>query len=154
MNSIKSIYQIIALTLSFLMLITSIGFTIDMHFCRGHLQSISFFGKAKKCCEISEASRMEKCPHYKKMMEQIGKCSMNEKGNCENKTLYFQFDQNQQIQISDFSLTKRLKQFIKAYSLIFFLDNFSFENDLPSFIHYKPPLILRDIHVLIQSFLL
>ena len=88
------------------------------------------------------------------MMGQTGKCAMNEKDNCENKTIHFQCDQDQQIQKLNFDISKQFKQFITAYSVVFLLHNFSIENDLPSFAHYKPPLILRDIPVLIQSFLL
>ena len=103
---------------------------------------------------MSEAARMKKCAHYKKMMEQKGKCSMNEKENCENKTLCLQFDQDREVQNFDFDLNKQFKSFIWAYSSVFFLNDFSFENNLPFFAHYKPPLISRDIPVLFQSFLI
>ena len=153
-NSIKNTYRFVALFLALLMLVTSMVFVIDMHFCRGHLQSLSFFGKAKTCQQMSHSMRMKKCPHYKRKIERTGKCAVNEKDNCENKTLRFQFDQDQEILKLDFNVIKQFKQFIAAYLVVFFLDKFSIKNDLPSFAHYKSPLISRDIYVLFQSFLL
>ena len=136
------------------MLITSMGFTLDMHFCRGNLQSISFFGKAKSCQQMSSAALIKNCPHYKKMIAQNGHCLLNERGNCENKTVHFQFDQDQEIQQLNFSESKQFKQLLAAYSYVFLLNNYRYKRDIPTFAHYKPPLIYKDIPVLIQSFLL
>ena len=154
MNSTKRTYQIISLQLALLMLITSMGFTVDMHFCRGHLLSFSIFGKAETCQEMSELTRMKKCPHYKRMAAKNKFCALNKKDNCENKTIHFQFDQDQQIQQLNVDIKKPLKSFKTAYAQLFMASNYSFENDLPSFTHYKPPLICRDIPVLIESYLL
>ena len=154
MNLILSTYRLIALILAFLMFSTSVGFALDMHYCSGKLKSVNFFGKAKTCHEMTVEAPMKNCPHHQKMVEQIQGCSIENKDCCENKTLRFQSDQDQQVQTFDFVVNKQLQQFITAYVVIFFNNNFSIESDTPSFAHYKPPLILRDIPVLIQSFLL
>lgn len=88
------------------------------------------------------------------MMAQNGKCILNEKDNCENKTLHFQLDQDQGIQQLNLELSTEFKQFIAVYSAAFFLNSSQIQENLPSLIHYKPPLIYRDIPILVQSFLI
>lgn len=154
MNKISYTYRFIALTLAFLMLFTSVGFAVDMHYCQGKLKSVSFFGKAKTCHEMSDTASMKNCPHHQKIMEQKEGCSIDKKDCCSNKTVYFQSDQDQQVQTSDFVVSKQLQQFVIAYVAAFFTNDFSIESDAVSFVLYKPPLISRDIYVLVQSFLL
>ena len=152
MYSINKTYRIISLTLAFLMFTTSVGFAVDMHYCQGKLKSFSFTGKAKSCHDRVDAAQMTNCPHHKKMMKQSKNCSIDKKDCCDNQVQRFQSDQDQVIQTFDLT-NKQLHQFVIAYVAVFFNTNL-FETDTPSFISYKPPLVLRDIYVLIQSFLL
>ena len=154
MKSISNTYRFITLTLAFLMLTTSVGFAVDMHYCQGQLKSVSFFGRAKTCHETADAIPTKKCSHHQKMMEQKEGCSMDKKDCCQNITLHFQSDQDRQVQTSDFMISKQLQQFVIVYAAGFFTNDFSIECDAASFNHYKPPLLLRNIPVLIQSFLL
>jgi len=153
MNRISNTYRLISLTLAFLVFTTSAGFSIDMHFCQDQLKSISLFGKAKTCHEKSEAAPMKNCPHHKKMMTEKEGCT-EDKDCCDNKTLQFQSDQDQQVQSSDFLISKQLQKFVVAYVAVFFTNDLSIESDASSYAQYKPPLIPRDIPVLFESFLL
>lgn len=154
MNKISSPYRIIASLLAFLMLLTSVGFAVDMHYCQGQLKSVSLFSKAKPCHEKTAKAPMKKCPHHQKMMAQEGDSSFDIKDCCSNQTFHFQFDQDQEIPTADLMLSKDSQQFIIAYLAVFLTNYFNIESDSPSFTQYKPPLILKDIPVLIQSFLL
>lgn len=147
-------YRFIALTLAFLMFFTSVGFAVDMHYCQGNLKSVSFFGKAKTCYEMAEVTPMKECSNHQKMMGQKEGCSIDKKDCCSNKTLHFQSDQDQQFQTSNFVVSTQLQQFVIAYVAVFFTNDFSIESDANSFAHYKPPVISRDISILVQSFLL
>jgi hypothetical protein len=62
----RYIRQITAMSLSGLMLLSSIGFSIDMHFCQGMLKSYSLIGKAKTCHSTPTAAM--NCPHHQKMI--------------------------------------------------------------------------------------
>ena len=140
--------------MAILMFFTSVGFAVDMHYCQGHLKSVSFFGKAKSCHEMANAAPMKNCPRHQKMRKQEKEKDCSEDKNCcTNKTLHFQSNQDQQVQTFNFSANQPLQQFVIAFVVAFFSKTF-IENDTPSFAHYIPPLILRDIPVLIQSFLL
>ena len=149
MHTISRTYRFMALFLAALIFITSVGFTVDMHYCGGQLKSFSFIGKAKSCHEKA----MVQCPHHKKMMAQSKDNTVDTKNCCNNKTLHFQADQDKQIQHYDFQLNQPLQHFVKSLVRVFFT-NRVVEKETPAFAHYKPPLISRDIPVLIQSFLL
>jgi len=155
MSIFQRTYRLIALMMAFLMFFTSVGFTMDMHYCGGTLKSVSFFGKAKTCHDkVSESrSAMENCPHHKKMMAEKEDCS-EDKNCCSNKTLHFQSNQDQTIQTHDFVVSKQLKQFVVAYVAIFIIRDFGLERESNDFAYYSPPLIPRDIPVLNQTFLL
>jgi len=146
-------YRFVALMLAFLMFFISAGFVVDLHYCQGELKSISLFGKARSCHDMAESALMKNCPHHKKMMAEKKGCSID-RNCCSNKTIYFQYDQDQQIQISTFVVSKQLQQFVIAYTVLFMLNDFSIEQEAAAFAHYKPPLISRDILVHNQSFLL
>ena len=156
MTNLRSTYRLVALMMAFLMFFTSVGFAMDMHYCGGELKSVSFFGKAKTCHDMAgdnETPMMKDCLHHKKMMAEKKGCS-EERNCCSNKTVHLQSDQNQEIQTNDFAVIKELKQFVIAYVAVFFLSDFNIESDSASYSQYKSPLILRDIPVLTQSFLL
>lgn len=153
MNKISSTYRFISLTLAFLVFTTSAGFSIDMHFCQHQLKSISFFGKAKTCHEKSQAAPMKNCPHHSKVVTEKEGCT-EDKDCCNNKTLHFQSDQDQQVQTSDFLINKQFQKFAIAYVAVFFVNDSSIESDASTYAQYKPPLISRDIPVLFESFLL
>ena len=168
MNSINSTYRFIALTMAFLLFTSSVGFSIDMHYCQGEFKSYAFFGKAESCHDKPEAvSKKKGCMHHQKMnaqkkgcsahqkMEQETKsCSMDEKDCCENKTMHFQADLDEQVKASIFVDNAPLQYFVAAFVTTFVARDFSIESEMASYANYKPPLIARDIPVLIESFLL
>ena len=153
MKNISRTYQILALSLAFLMFTTSLSFNLDAHFCQGHLKSFNLFGKAKNCYELAGEASMQNCVHHQQKVEQKPGCSIDKKDCCERKTFHLQSHQNQEIQTFDFVINNHLQQFIVAYVLVFFTDNL-IEKSVSSFEHYLPPLISRDIYVLSESVLL
>jgi len=136
--------------LAFLIFFTSVGFSIDMHFCGTDLKSISFTGKAKNCFELAASST---CVKHKKIAPMEGACEKSKKDCCHNKTLHFQADLTPDIPASTFLITNQLQDFIVTFVAIF-INKKSWEYSLPTFVHYKPPLITKDIPILVQSFLL
>ena len=151
MNYKINTYRILAFSLAFLMFFTSGGFSIDMHFCQGDFKSFSLIGKAKNCHELAQTLT---CKHHKVSIQEEENCYKTEKKDCcENRTATLDSDQDQQIQTIDFTLTKEIKQFITADIYAFYQDKLTKKEVIP-FALYRPPLIKRDIPILIQSFLL
>jgi hypothetical protein len=70
----------LALTMSILILIGTVGISADFHICQGKVKTFSFFGQAEKCSDMEmEADIL--CP--KSTDRQI-----NKKECCTNETLY------------------------------------------------------------------
>lgn len=152
MRSILS-RRIFALTMAFLMFISSAGIAIDMHYCGGELKSVSVFGKAKNCHELEDKVPVKACPHHKNMNLEKSGCK-EDKDCCSNKTEYYQSDQDLFLQAPIPFQVKEFHQFIVAYTSVFLMPQNRINREILPFDHYRPPLILKDISILIQSFLL
>ena len=152
MKKINRTYRIFALTMAFVMFATSVNLAIDLHFCQGQLKSYSFFGKAETCHDM-KAEAMTNCPHHQKMMEESEGCSMDKEGCCDNKSVHIQSDNDQVNSSSEFAVSQELQQFVVAFVEVFFQSVF-IEKTTPTYQSYQPPIVLKDIPVLHQSFLL
>jgi hypothetical protein len=145
------IRQITALSLSALMLLTSIGFSIDMHYCQGKLRSYSFIGKAKSCHTVDEAKIT--CPFHQKIAAKPKGCELDKKDCCSNKTLHFQLHQVQKAHEADYAFQSHLPSLLVP-ATVFSWHTPDWTDSKPAFAFYKPPLITKDQVVLKQSFLL
>lgn len=145
-------YRIIAFSLALLMFMTSVSFAVDMHYCQGNLKSFSLFGKAKNCHEMAQAKAA--CPHHAKVATttELG-CSISKKDCCENKTFYFQFDENQETQTNEWAISPTTQLFLVAYITTFISPTRVVKSVQHHFL-YKPPLLRLHRLILFQSFLL
>lgn len=147
---VNLIYRFISSFLIVAVLVSSMGIAVDMHYCNNVLKSVSFSSKAKPCHEPS----LKQCPfHSKTLANDLNEDLAGKKGCCENKTKYFHNDQDQQIQTFDYKLFQSSQLFIAAFINVFLVNIYVEENVL-TYKRYRPPIIQKDIPVLIQSFLL
>ena len=137
-----------------MMFFSSVGYSVNMHYCQGQLKSFSFIGKAKTCHDMTESSPMKNCPHHAKMLLQKKGCALNKKDCCQNKTLLIQCDVEKQVQLSGFTLGNEMQQFVLAYFTTLIFGDVLFAEETNLVAKYLPPLIARDIPVLFESFLL
>ncbi|MDF1864556.1 MAG: hypothetical protein P1U70_06970 [Saprospiraceae bacterium] len=130
MTKISLPYRFTAFLLATLMFFTSSGFVLGKHQCK-----------------------MEQ-----KSMQETVNLACNEtgcqKGCCSTELEYFKLDQDQQTAHAEFQLTDELSQFITVFASVFMFTSAVQETKTPKYFLYKPPLIRKDIPVLIQSFLL
>lgn len=150
MKSITKTYRFIALSLAILMFSTSVGFAVDMHFCKGDFKSFSFLDKAPSCHEMAQ---MPTCPHHQKMMTNGEDGQMEERNCCENKTVHVEADQDLQIPTFDLPSFHQVATVAFLNLKMLYQPQGITETPIP-FQQYKPPLLLRDIPVLTQTFLL
>ena len=128
--------------LALLVLVSSSSFMVNMHFCGGHVQSVSL---------IEEAAP---CPMEVQLPTCHSKMAVKKSGCCEDKHVAFEGkDFNTQIQ--DFSLLAW--QVINPVALLPVImeviqtsEALAYSNHIP----YKPPIVERDIPVLTQSLLI
>ncbi|MCB0523423.1 MAG: hypothetical protein H6576_03485 [Lewinellaceae bacterium] len=156
MHKTSLTYRITALLLAFSMFFSSKGFLVDMHYCRGTLKSVSFIGKARNCHDLARAASHHKsgCRHHQKVVQKSSGCA-DDKNCCSNKTVHIQSDQDQQAPgYADLALSISFQPFVLYSPPTLSLGGLTPDRETLIFEHYKPPLIPRDIPVLMQSFLI
>lgn len=134
------------------MLLSSTGFSLDVHYCQGHLKSISLFGKAKSCHEKQVTPQ---CYDTKNSChpEDNGANNVDKEKCCNNETLVIekselvttlaQLDTVQEIQ----------KDFDVAFKVVYVF-NYSAQTNFQASQPYKPPFPDRDRQKLYQTFLI
>jgi len=147
--------------MAFWVLVSSLGISLDMHFCKGELKSVRLFGIAENCHTLTvKTSRKtfskticskatNSCKH------QIETTSLRPKKRicCKNEHIDFL--------VPDFLQKEFSFKFFPLKNIygLFFYDYFSIERGgihfIPTrFLNYKAPSLFKDIPVLVQSFLL
>ena len=141
----KALHRNTALILAFLMFFTSIGFSVDFHYCKGDLKSFSFIGKASACHQTKKA-----CPRHKEMKSEEksndSKCCSNETVVVEDLDVDYNFS-------SDAELTDLQVKFVTDF--VYTLNGLTLPNIVKSdFPKTDDPLPPRDIYVLLERFLI
>jgi len=136
--------------MAFLLLITSSGISMDVHFCQGKFKRAKIFGKAKTCQEVNEC--LVKCGTEVKSCNADMSCSANgcHKNCCNNETFELDLDFDASV-LASTELRPITQQFLAAFTYTYVL-NLVPTKDVPKFTTYRPPPLERDIAVLFQVF--
>lgn len=147
-------YRFVSLLLALLVLVSSVGYTANLHYCKGQLKSFSLLGKAKQCHE-APAMAMANCPHHQKMMAEKMACGEEQKNCCDSETLLFQSDTDKQVQQhAELQLSAPLQYFVLAYTAVFLAQPSEQYEALPNGSLHKIPLRTGDTYALLQTYLL
>ncbi|WP_299759133.1 hypothetical protein [uncultured Pontibacter sp.] len=140
--------QIILLTLTLLVLVSSTGMAVGMHICGGELRDITFFG-AEADCLMDMDKPQENVPacHAPQQAAEDDAC-------CEDHQVIME-RLDVEAKHKTLSLTKLQDVRFTAVVKAVILQLFAPEADLkPQYALYESPPLARDIPVLVQSFLL
>ena len=125
--------------MAFVVLFSTMSFTINMHYCGNTLVETAVFKKVKGCGMEMEKSSSDGC-------------SIMKKNCCDNKQLVI--DGQDELQLSFDTLTFEQQQFIASfvYTYINLFEGF----DAYKIPHrtYKPPLVVKDIQKLDEVYLI
>ncbi len=127
--------------MAFVVLFSTMSFTVDMHFCGTALVDFSFAKPAATCgMEIADAKTS------------CDKPILSEKSCCSNKSVVKQGNDDLKLSIEKCSLQQLpfIANFAPAYKNLFVAAPAC---EKP-FIEYDPPFVERDVRVLHQSFLI
>ena len=123
-----------SLVMALLVLFSTMSFTVDKHFCGKILVDQAVFSEAKSCGMHADAS------------------SMAEDNCCDEKKVVVEGQSDLKISFDDLDLEQQI--FVAAFSYSYFeLFEGEPQADKP-FFHYKPPLLVYDIHLLDETFLI
>ncbi len=140
--------------MAFLMFSTSIGFSMDMHYCGNNLESISFFGAAEKCemaqPKLEIASEHACCSVSQKEVEGCNDSKIVNGNCCHDETMMV--ENNCELNSFDFSF-EHVQQVIILGVLLFPNFNiFEISTEPVIYSYYIPPIISQDISILNQVF--
>ncbi len=131
--------KISSLLMAFVVLFSTMSFTISMHYCCDTLVETAIFHKAKDC-----AMKMEK--------PSAENCSITKKNCCDDEQLIQNGQDELQLSVSKISFQQQIfiASFIHTYINLFV----GTDKNISSFEAYKPPLVVKDIHVLDEVYLI
>lgn len=128
-----------SLLMAFVVLFSTLSFTIDMHYCGDTLVETAIFHKAKGCgMEMESPSKKD--------------CSITKKNCCSDKQLLVDGQDELQLTVDKISFEKHLfiTSFIYAYVNLF--ENI--EESVTSYRDYLPPPTIRQIYKLDETYLI
>ncbi len=126
--------------MALVVLFSTFSFTVDQHYCGDFMVDYSFFGKAKSCGMENQQASGSHENHVEK------------KGCCADETLSILGQHDLKLSLQKLSFEQHQFVFSLVYSYLDLFEGLQ-ENIVP-FIHYPPPLLVKDIHVLDQTFLI
>jgi hypothetical protein len=126
--------------MSFVVLFSTMSFTIDLHYCGDTLVETAIFHKAKGC-----GMEMDALPAN-------SECSVVKKGCCSEEQIAIQGQDELQLSIDKFNFEKQLfvTTFVYAYIQLFE----GVEDDVTSYEDYPPPVVKRQIYKLDETYLI
>jgi len=132
-------HKIMSLLMAFVVLFSTMSFTVDMHFCGDTLVETAIFQKAKGCgMEMDNASTKG--------------CSITKKNCCSEEQLLV--DGQDELQVSFDKISLEQQVFIASYIYTFINLFEGFDENVNSFEEYEPPLVNKQIYKIDESYLI
>lgn len=131
--------KILSIVMAFVVLCSTMSFTLNMHYCGDTLVETALFQNAKGCGMEMEKPSTESC-------------SVTKKSCCDDKQVLIEGQDELQIQAEKISFEQHffIATFVFTYNHLFE----EFENKNHSFQEYKPPLVVRQIFKIDETYLI
>ena len=125
--------------MAFVVLFSTMSFTVNMHYCGDTLVETAIFHKAKGCGMEMEKPSTEGC-------------AITKKNCCDDQQLAIEGQDELQMQFDKVSFEQQvfIASFVYAYINLFE----GYDEDVNSFREYKPPLVVRQIYKLDETYLI
>jgi len=136
----KSIRHIVSFFLATIVLIASVGVTVNFHLCAGQVQSIALFVKAQPC-------KMD-------VPKSCQKHEQKRKGCCEEQSLVLKGKETNAEVKTVTQLTPSFNLIAVILPVLYSIVNLDATVTTAQYAQYKPPLLEQDITVLVHSFLI
>ena len=136
----KAFHKITAMLMAFVVLFSTMSYTFDMHYCGDTLVETALFHKAKGC-----GMEMDALPAN-------SECSVVKKGCCSEEQITIQGQDELQLSFDNFNLEKQLFVSTFVYTYIQLFEGV--ENQNTGYEDYAPPLVIRQIFKLDETYLI
>ena len=131
--------KIMSLAMAFVVLISTMSFTVNMHYCGDTLVETAIFHKAKGC-----GMEMEK--------PSTDGCSNASKSCCDDEQ--FVFDGQDELQLQVDKITFEQQVFIASFVFTYINLFEGLDNNVSSFEEYEPPLVIKEIFKIDETYLI
>ena len=137
----KVFQKIASIAMALIVVFSTMSFTISSHFCGDMLVETSYFGKAKSCgMEMSKETKSDDCSVMKKNCCHDEASVIDGQDDLKN-TSFNQLPFDQQVFVASF-----------YYSYINLFEEL--HDKVIPFKNYTPPLVVKDIHLLDEVYLI
>jgi len=125
--------------MAFVVLFSTMSFTIDMHYCGDTLVNTSIFQKAKGCGMEMDKPLTEGC-------------AITKKNCCSNEQLVVDGQDELQLSVDTISFEQQLfiASFVYTYINLFE----GLDKNVSSYEEYKPPLVIRRLYKIDETYLI
>lgn len=134
------IHKSMSLVMAIVVLMTTMSFTVDMHYCGETLVDFSF-SQQITTCGMEKVKTVPDCENQ----------TLSQKSCCSDEQMIQQGQEN--LKISFYSLSLEQQIFVASFTHSY-LSLFVETSDEVSFVHHSPPFIKQDVQVLHQTFLI
>lgn len=135
----QAIHKIASMVMAFVVLFSTMSFTINMHYCGGNLVETAVLRKAKGCGMDMQESTTEGC-------------SITKKNCCNDKQLAIEGQDELQLQVD--KLTFEQEVFIASFVYTYINGFEGIDKNIASYEVYRPPLVIRRIYQLDETYLI
>lgn len=126
--------------MAFAVLLSTLSFTVEAHYCGDTLVDSSLFQEAESCGMEMQKSTPD------------SDCSVSKKDCCSNEQLVL--DGQKELKSSSENLTQE-QQFLLFSFVYSYLEIFEeFEENSSAYLDYRPPLVTHRIYKLVESYLI
>ncbi|REG87502.1 HYC_CC_PP family protein [Winogradskyella sediminis] len=135
----KVSHKIVSLLMAFVLLFSTMSFTVNMHYCGDTLVESAIFQKAKGCgMEMEKPSTEE--------------CSITKKNCCDDKQLAIEGQDELQLQVDKITFEQQvfIASFVYTYINLFE----GLDSNVSTYEEYKPPLVIRQLYKIDETYLI
>ena len=135
----KVLHKIMAFAMAFVVLFSTMSFTVNMHYCGDTLVESAIFQKAKGCgMEMEKPSTEE--------------CSITKKNCCDDKQLAIEGQDDLQLQVDKISFEQQV--FIASFVFTYINLFEGLDSNVSTYEEYKPPLVIRQLYKIDETYLI
>ncbi|WP_229741312.1 HYC_CC_PP family protein [Planktosalinus lacus] len=143
----KPVFQkIVSPLMALLVLFSTMSFTVDMHYCGGHLVDKAIFSEVKKCGMVTERSRSME------MESKTAENNVKKSSCCEDISVTVEGQEELKISFDKHELQTLQFALLFSYSYASLFEPLS-EKHIP-FDQYSPPRLTLDRYILNETFLI
>ena len=131
--------KIMSILMAFVVLFSTMSFTVNMHYCGDTLVETAIFQKAKGCGMEMEKPSTEGC-------------SITKKNCCDDEQLAIEGQDELQLQVDKISFEQQV--FIASFVYTFINLFEGLDNNVSTYEEYKPPLVVRQLYKIDETYLI